>query len=268
MISDPFASDFLLEKELNEGLSKKTVMTYETAFRLLMENDFVDLSDHSTYTERNFKLLFQYCLVSRKWTSMTYNRNLINVRVYCAYLVENGVLESNPLSKMKMRVVPKLIPKALDRDQVSQLLYAVNKVFPASDDYFSERNRAIVYFYLFTGLRLYELINLRVFDFDPSGDFFRVNDGKGGKDRVVPIISKLSPVLSRFSSVRQKNFPDTLHAFPSKYGNPIQHREVYNLIKKLRDKLPFHFTTHTFRHTFASELARKQVNLFNISRVL
>ncbi|MFZ3231996.1 MAG: site-specific integrase [Patescibacteria group bacterium] len=84
----------------------------------------------------------------------------------------------------------------------------------------------------------------------------------------MPVVAKLAPVLSRYFSARDKAFPSCPHAFPTRYGNAMQHREVYDLIAKLRNKLPFHFTCHMLRHTFATELARKQVNLFNISRVL
>ena len=125
-------------------------MTYVTSLRILSDNPFVELSDHSTYTERNFKSLFQHLLTERKWTSMTYNRNLKNIRMYCGYLKENGVLAENPLSKMRLRQVPRQLPKALDREQVSLLLHALNRICPASSDFVTERNRAMIYVYLFT----------------------------------------------------------------------------------------------------------------------
>ncbi len=241
---------------------------YRWVLTILEENPFVDLSDHSTYTELNFKKLLQFCLVERKWTSYAYNRFLKCARKYCEYLKDAGLIHENPLGRAKLRPLPKTLPKSFDRDQVSLLLYALNRIYPASGDFVSERNRAVIYAYLYTGLRLYELINLKIEHLDPAWEHLRVVDGKGGKDRLVPVVSKLYPVLARYMPIRDAAFPDSRYVFPTKYGNPMQHREVYDVLKKLQAKLGFRITAHMFRHTFATELARKQINLFNISRIL
>ncbi|HRI35778.1 MAG TPA: tyrosine-type recombinase/integrase [bacterium] len=202
-----------------------------------------------------------------KWTSWTFNRYRKNLKVFCDYLVNEGYLDSNPVSSIKKRKEDKPLPKYFTRKQIDLIFRAVNHLYPG-DDYLAVRNRTIIYTYAYTGMRLYELINLSADSVNFYESNIRIDRAKGGKDRIIPILDRLYPILKTYATLRDKQYFKSDSFFPTFFGNPLQHREVYGIINRLKEKLDFPITCHMFRHTFATELASKNVNLYNIASLL
>lgn len=258
---------FLLEKQVNEWVWSKTIATYTTVFNVLLSCPYLSLDNLATFTELNFKRFLGEALIKNKWTSWTYNRYRKNLKVFCDYLISNGLLFENPLKKIKIRKVDKILPKFFNASQIDLILYMLVHLFP-DESYKHIRNRTIIYTYLFTGMRLYELINLQYSHINFEEGYLKVVRGKGQKDRFVPICQKLEWVLLTYREARKHFITNTPNFFVTCFGWVLQHREVYGIINKLKAKLDFPLTCHMFRHTFATELCRKNVNLFNIASIL
>ena len=150
---------------------------YYTVFRMLIEDDNVIASDLSTYTPRAFKRFFRDNLLKRNWSSVTYNTYRKCLRAYCNYLVMEEYLESNPIDKVAKRREPKKLAKALTRQQVDELIDALDVAFDR-DTFLGLRNITIVHTYLHTGLRLSELTNLRMEDLRIADGYLKVVNGK------------------------------------------------------------------------------------------
>lgn len=234
---------------------------------LLNHRDYVDIDDSRTFTVLNFKALLMHLCEKGDWTSWTFNRYRKNFKVFCDYLIQESYIDSNPLSTIKKRKEDKPLPKYFTRKQIDMIFRAVNRLYPG-DDHLSVRNRAIIHTYAYTGMRLYELINLSADSVNFYESNIRIERAKGGKDRIIPLVDKLYPILKTYASLRDKHHFKSDVFFPTAFGNHLQHREVYQIIKRLKGMVDFPITCHMFRHTFATELASKNVNLYNIASIL
>lgn len=262
-----FMDAFLEEKQYWQGLTKASLSAYKTALRHLQNYELIELDDPTTFTAQNFRRLLFDLSTRNNWSSHTYNRLRKDYRVFCWYLVRENYITTNPIDQIVRKKIPKELPKHFTKDQIDKILWLLHSMYP-KDDIIDTRNKTIVYTYLYTGLRLYELINLRPEDVNHSEGYIRVQSGKWEKDRIVPILEKLQPILRSFESLRNRTFADPKAYFPTYIWGKLQHREIYNVLYRIKKKVTFKITTHMFRHTFATELAKKDLNLYNISQIL
>ena len=262
-----FIDDFLVEKFLNKGLSEKTIECYKTSFNLLILNKYVDVESFETYSEMNFKRMLWEAFQKNKWSCNTYNRYRKELKTFCDYLVRKWYLKSNPFLNIEPMKQKKTLPKALNSKQVKELVSKIEIDF-AWKDFLSLRNRAIFYFYIYTWCRLWEVLNLKFENLDFLNRTIRINQWKWNKDRIVPLVSELSDILIKYLIVKKKSRVLTDLVFPTKNWLNLQKRDIYSIVKKIKDWLSFTFTPHILRHTFATELIRKNIDIYKISKVL
>lgn len=260
-------SIFLEEKQYGQGLRESSLKAYNTAFNHLLSSEILDINDFSTFTTSNAKR-FLYSLSSRyNWSSHCHNRIKKNMTVFCKWLVTEKIIKENPFENVPLRILPKKLPKGFTPEQIENMRYSIHRLYP-DDSFFHMRAKAIFYTYLYTGLRLYELINLKKTDINFLDSMISVNDWKWQKDRKIPLLRSLVPILEQYEKARENEVPDALNFFPTAFGGTLQHREIYGIVKRLKMTLNFNITPHMFRHTFATELAKKNLNLWNISQIL
>lgn len=262
-----FISDFLIEKEVNQGLSHKTILTYYTMFNYLLSNPYVDINNLKTFTKNNFIRFLWSLLIEKNWTSHTYNRNKKCAKVFCDFLIKEWFLDKNPLQDIKDRKIDKTLPKIFTNNELDHIIRNINNIF-WWDDFISLRNKTLMFTYIYSWIRFSELVNLNITDINLDEWYIRINKWKWWKDRYVPLINKLYIFLKKYYDYRSKMDFKKTYLFPTKYGNNLQYREVYKINKMLQKKLWFKITTHMFRHTFATELVKKNLNLYNISQIL
>lgn len=264
-----YIDDFLLEKEVNQWIGKRMVEKYHTVFNLFLWNDYVIPSNLSTYTHQNFKRFLWQHLIEKKWSSETYNNYRRYFRCYCEFLKTEGYLSENPFDKIKKRKTPIQLPKTLTKAEVDELVSNLNNAFDL-DSFLGKRNKTIVLTYLFTGLRLSELTNLKMAHLQIYDGYLKVFKWKGNRDRVIPLSNEITKKLSDYLKDRRKYFDmtDDSPLFPTIYWKHLQKRDMTSIIKKLRRCVTFHFTWHQLRHTFATELVKNNFDIYNISRIL
>lgn len=262
-----FIDDFLYEKSVNQWLSIETIHTYTTVFNTLCLNKYVDVENFDTYTEINFKRMLWELNLKNSWSSHTYNRYRKNLKSFCDYLVIKNYIKENPLKNIFVKKNFKILPKILTKKQVKQIILNLEKKFSDST-FLSLRNKTIVYFYLYTWCRLKELVNLKISDIDFISWTIRINRWKWWKDRIIPLTYKLSDILIKYLIFKKRSRIITDILFPTRFLWLLQHRDVYSIITKIKSWLDFSFTPHMFRHTFATELLRKKVDIYSISKIL
>lgn len=262
-----FIDNFLIEKEVNQWLSKKTILTYYTLFNHLIDNPYVDLNNPSTFTEMSFKRFLWELLIKNSWTSHTYNRNKKNAKVFCDFLIKEQFIFENPLSKIPDRKIDKSLPKIFTQKQIDSIIYMINNYYNTTD-FITIRNKTAILTYIYSWIRFSELVNLNLSDLNLEEWYIKITKWKWWKDRYVPIINKLHIYLKHYLQIRYyQNYKKEV-LFPTKYWNNLQYREIYKINKNLESKLWFKINTHMFRHTFATELVKKNLNLYNISQIL
>jgi integrase/recombinase XerD len=136
------------------------------------------------------------------------------------------------------------------------------------------RDRAILEVFYSTGIRLEELCGLTVFDADLQGGMLRVNKGKGGKDRVVPMgkhaVRCLREYITKARPRLTKNNRKARHLFINRYGNPNSVQVVAIMIRTFAQqaRLKKRVTAHTFRHTFATDLVKNGADITAVQKML
>jgi len=262
-----YVDDFLMEKVVYQWISPKMLKTYSMVFRFLFSSSHIIPSDLSTYTSQNFKRLLGDSFQQRDWTSATYNTYRKCLKCYCGYLVNEEFLQENPFDKITKRKEPQQLPRSLTSEQVEELLRALPEAFDRHS-FVGLWNSTMVYTYLYTGLRLSELTNLKYSDLKLMDWYLKVVKGKWAKDRIVPLYNGLIKLLHRYLKKAKDNLSDDGFLFPTIHGNALGERDMRTMIDKIRCCLSFHFTWHQLRHTFATELVRNNFDVYIISKIL
>jgi integrase/recombinase XerC len=139
------------------------------------------------------------------------------------------------------------------------------------DDYSGFRNRIIIETFYNTGIRISELIHLKISDIDFSQQIFKVL-GKRNKERIMPLSQNFSQLLERFARVREESFPGNQNTwfFLTNKGEKVYPRFVYRVVTKFLMMV----TTadkkgpHILRHTFATHMLNHGADLNAIKELL
>jgi integrase/recombinase XerC len=200
---------------------------------------------------------------------------------FFTFLVVDGVLAGNPMSAVdKPRVAPPSPKPLRGEDTPEQLLDAVNRTDERQRHPWPERDLAVLALALCAGLRLSELLSLRVGSVTGRAGERRVEvAGKGGRPRTVPVEPELDAVVVRYLDSRRVKFGDRSVAggavlFVDRHGAPLQRGGLQYLVEScyrragIADRVPRGAQLHALRHTFATRLAEDGANASEIMRLL
>lgn len=186
------------------------------------------------------------------------------------YLESANVVFINSAESIREPQKPKTLPKSvLSKKEIDKILDQPNLGLMTGI-----RDRAILEVFYSTGIRLEELCALSVFDVDLQGGMLRVNKGKGGKDRVVPLGRHAVKCLREYITKARPRLTTrnrkTRGIFVNRYGAPITGQVVAIMIRThVRSaKLGKRVTAHTFRHTFATALVKNGADITAVQKML
>ncbi|MFC2033289.1 tyrosine-type recombinase/integrase [Chloroflexota bacterium] len=158
--------------------------------------------------------------------------------------VSEGILETSSLVKIKVPRAEKKVIKALDSTEVTQLILAIGDTFDGI------RNKAIILILVDCGLRLGELLNIKISDIQMEQQLIRV-DGKTG-ERVVRYGKTTWKVLNKYLKLRAKVNRHNDSLWLTDKGITLKDSSVETLFIKLRQRTGIHVHPHLLRHTFAT----------------
>jgi len=208
--------------------------------------------------------------VARAWSSWN---------AFFTFLVTEQVVPGNPMSAVDKPRLPAHSPKPLrGEDTPEQLLSAVSHADERQRDPWPERDLAVLALALCAGLRLSELLALRIGDFVGRPGERRVDvAGKGGRPRTVPIEAELDELVVRYLDSRRFRFGRPQPVSPllvDRRGAPLQRGGLQYLVEScfrragVTDRVPRGAQLHSLRHTFATRLAEDGANASEIMRLL
>src|SRR4029077_15322666 len=131
-------------------------------------------------------------LYAQNYTKSTTARKLATLRSFYKFLIKKGVVQGNPLATIRTPKQEKRLPKCLDLEQVQKLLDA-----PGDADLLSARDKAMLEVLYSSGIRVSELVELKMEDIDLNEGVLRVT-GKGRKDRLTPIGSQAIKAVQKY----------------------------------------------------------------------
>lgn len=199
----------------------------------------------------------------------TKNNSLRTVKLLFRFLRDEDYLSQDPSRDVPYSKTPKRLPRSiLTKQEVRKLLRA-----PDTHSLMGYRDRAMLEVFYSTGLRNSELGALTVEDVDTDEGFMRVNLGKGGKDRVVPLGKIACRYVENYvKAVRPHLTKDQAnrYLFLSLRGNRMGRIVIAQNIRRYarRAKLRKPVTAHTLRHTCATQMMRNKANLRHIQELL
>ncbi|MFY0632088.1 MAG: tyrosine-type recombinase/integrase [Flavobacteriaceae bacterium] len=258
---DNFKRYALYEREINIYTTRDIINITKKLFEFIKASD---LKEINTPMIRNF-------LYNRKeerlWSARTFRNQRQYLKTFFAFCVDNGFIELNPVSKVHTPKVPKTLPRFLTKEQ-ARLILAQTKQYDWRYKIEKTRNIAIISMFLYTGMRLNELINLKTEDVNFSTREIHIKHGKGKKERIVPIYPKLMPILQDYLSHRERLNLFSPWFFQSLRLNARMSKKTVQGICRKIGKLTVYFSAHMLRHTFARNTINGGVNLFMVKELL
>lgn len=251
-------SQYLEFLELEKGLSSNTIDAYRRD--LYDFSASLDASGIEKIT-RNDVGLYVRKLKERKLAVSTVIRRIASLRNFFKWTIAMNVLQKNPAATLEQPKMPKRLPKVLSIKEIEDLLHLNLSV----------TEHVIIEMLYSCGLRVSELVNLKMNDIDVKSKYIRCF-GKGSKERMIPIGEKSIVVLKEYSSVREniikKYDLSSNKLLINNTGRFINRQDVYNLIHNRGKLIHKNISPHTLRHTFATHLLENGADLRVVQELL
>ncbi len=194
-------------------------------------------------------------------------RHITTLRGFFGFLVDEGELETNPTDLLGAPKIGSALPKYLDLIDVDQLLEA-----PDEESRTGLRDRAMIHMIYGAGLRVSELIHLRVADLDEAAGVVRVI-GKGNKQRLIPIGRQALLALERYSREQRPHLLKgrvSAFLFVTARGGAMTRQAFWKLLRGSARKAGIlrSLSPHVLRHTFATHLLEGGADLRSLQAML
>ena len=253
--------------KLERGLSENSIKSYDfdlTLFKKFLDLNQIDDSPINCKTETINNYL-RINLSDKKSRSQA--RSISALKSFFNYLIFEWLIKESPLSKIESPKIETKLPEVLTENEVIQLIESIDLSHK-----FGQRNRTIIEVLYGTGIRVSELVNLKL-----SNIFFKENIlkivGKGDKERFVPLGKAASNEIINYISFRDKfkideKFSDIL--FLNKYGRSLTRSMIFKIISDASKNISLEkkISPHTLRHSFATHLLKNGADLRTIQLIL
>jgi len=254
--TDPF--DQLLDRYLNyllveKGLSKKTIESYSSDLvryhETLIKEGVESVSDDDT------AVILKHLISLREdgLSARSRARHLVTLRGFYKFMVQEKEIHHDSVKLIDLPKMSMKLPDVLSVEEIRSLLNAPDSAKPAGI-----RDAAMLELLYAAGLRVTELVNLKIQDVNLDGGFVRVF-GKGGKERIVPIgVYAKEKIIFYIKNTRGaliKNFSSP-YLFTARAGKPMTRQGFWKLLRRYAGitGLNKKVTPHSLRHSFASHL--------------
>jgi len=244
----------------------KTCSTIETLIKALAEQySFSSISDYDTTVIRDF-LLSQREL--KGWSPKTFKTYRQYLSTFFDWAIRYGYIKTNPVTPILSPRLPKRLPRFLSREDINKLLAALN-LERSRNPYEVARNRAILMTFILSGLRLSELINLKINDVDLLARTIFVEQGKGKKDRIVPIHFQLVPTLIAYKKVLLQFSPESRYFFLGVQSRQrVDTHTIYRLFQRLSSRCGIKIRPHLLRHSFGRISIESNLSIYKLRDIL
>ncbi len=254
--------------KIERGLAHNSIQNYSRDIEKLRSFlEVNDLKENPLNINRETVQLFIY-EIAKSVNPRSQARIISGLKSFFNYLVFEDYRKNSPMDLIESPKIGRKLPDTLSTTEINNLIMAIDLSKPEG-----ERNRAILETLYGCGLRVSELIGLRISDLFFEEDFIKVT-GKGDKQRFVPIgnVNKKYITVYR-KEVRvhlgiQKGFEDIL--FLNRRGKQLSRAMIFTIVKQLAETIGLNknISPHTFRHSFATHLLENGADLRAIQQML
>jgi len=259
---------FLKYLEFEKRYSNRTIESYQI--------DLMQFLDFCAKIANIQELTLVQSIVMRDWivylldsgiSNRSVNRKISAVKSLFKYLLRKGIILTNPLSRIESLKNKKRLPVFVTEAKMDLLLD--EKIW--ENNFSGIRNRLIIEVFYLTGIRLSELINLKVYDIDISSSLIKVL-GKRNKERIVPISKELKVSIEEYIDFKYQLFGKLEHdfLFVTHKGEKLYSKLVYRIVKDLLTAITTmdKKSPHVLRHTFATHMLNNGAGINAIKELL
>jgi integrase/recombinase XerD len=260
---DQFLHYLIVEK----GLSKNTIDAYSHGLNRFLDSlrkkGIQEMPSVSKFDVRAFLLALRKQGLSTK----TVVRNLVAIRTFFQFLIQEGILEANPIEGLESPKIAKTLPGILTLKEVEQLLEQPNPQTPIGI-----RDRAMLEVLYATGMRVSELTHLPINQVNLESGYVLVF-GKGSKERIVPLGSEAMKWVALYlkgARERLAKGKESPFLFINRSGRGMSRQQFWKNIKAFgrRAGIRKRITPHLLRHSFASHLLEGGADLRSVQMML
>jgi len=245
----------------NKNYSKNTISSYTEDL-----NNFCDFikKDLTKVVREDIKNYIHF-LSEENMKETSISRHISCLKTFYKFLLIEKKVNIDPCEGIVSPKLPSKLPKVLSLEEIDKLLdIEIN-------DNFDIRNKAMIELMYSSGLRVSELISLKLNDVDLDMDYVRIF-GKGSKERIIPIGDYAKEAISNYLNIRnnllKKETCDFL--FLNNHGKGMTRQGFFKIIKKIafQKNIKTEFSPHTLRHSFASHMLKGGADLRSIQELL
>lgn len=253
--------------KLERGLSDNSIKSYD--FDLILFKKFLDLNQIKD-TPLNCKSEtiknYLYKNLSDK-KSRSQARSISALKSFFNYLVFEGLIKDSPISNIEAPKLERKLPEVLTEDEINQLIKSVDL-----NHVFGQRNKTIIEVLYGTGIRVSELVNLKLSNIFFRESILKVN-GKGDKERFVPLGKIASAEIKTYINIRDRMKIDSKNTdilFINRYGRKLTRSMIFKIITDASKSIGLEkkISPHTLRHSFATHLLKNGADLRTIQLIL
>ena len=247
---------------IEKGLSKNTVKAYETDIKGFIK--WINKNNKQSLLNIKESSVNQYIsyLFSLKPKSSSVNRKISSLKSFYLFLLKKKLIRHSPFSEVISPKQEKYLPASMSESEVEKLLNS-----PDASKEIEQRDKAMIEMLYATGMRISELVNLKITDIDMNRSVIKVM-GKGSKERLIPFGESASEALFNYLKIRKDS--SSKEVFISNRGKKITRVAFWQRIKVylLRENLKISISPHTLRHAFATHLLNRGADLRSVQLLL
>ena len=253
MLSD----DFLVFLEVEKGYSDKTIREYSYDLKMFKKFSKEPIEKCTTSDLRRF---FLYLKRDKSYAPRSLHRKICSLKSFYKFLKKEAFISINPAENIESPKIPRSLPKTISIDEALTLLNAPTNL----------RDRAVLYLLYGTGMRVSELSDLNIENLDLKNRLIRIIEGKGNKDRLIPLPDLIIPIIEEYLNARRDDI-DSSALILNRSGQRLTSRSIQRLVKKYKEQVNLQekkVTPHTLRHAFATHLLANSVDIRVIQELL
>lgn len=254
---------FISYLEFEKEFSKNTILSYK--------NDLEDFKEYLNLIKKDIseidkKDAFNYLifLSKKRLKPSSLRRKISAIRSFYKFLIREELIQIDPTQDLVFPKNEKKLPQVLNVEEIEKLINAID-----NNTLKGKRDRAIIELLYSSGLRVSEIINLKISDLDFENNYLKCF-GKGSKERIVPFGELAKTYIIDYLAERRKLKIESEFLFINKKGEKLLRQQINNLLirysKKAKLKKRVH--PHMLRHSFATHLLERGADLRSVQELL
>lgn len=255
--------------KLEKSLSQNSIAAYVNDINKLihfLDNNYKDLAPLNVKLE-HLKSFLAW-LNGREVSPRTQARTISGIKSFYKYLLIEGLITSDPTALLESPKIGRKLPDILSMEEIDNLIESVDVSRPEG-----QRNKAMLETLYSCGLRVSELVNLKITNLFFEQGFIKV-EGKAGKERLVPVsgraVDEINKYLAEYRRTLNVDKESENVLFLNRRGHKLSRVMIFTIIKNLSEKVGLgkKISPHTFRHSFATHLINGGADLRAVQEML